>query len=128
VAQLTLTQGGVEHKVYQYAMPIKGRDIYLRINSFEVAGKVTAARGRTYTYFVYAGGEFYVAGELGAAPCSMSVPDGFEPKVHVGRVAQYAVIKEKRAAARAAALAAGTVPEPKKRGRKAKEPAAQPAA
>lgn len=115
MAKLTLVQGGVEHKVLQYAMPVKGREIYLKVNGFDVTGRVTAARGRTYTYFPYAGGEFYVAGELSAAPCQMHVPEGFEPKTHTGRAAQYEALKAKRAEARAA-----TGEAPKKRGKKAK--------
>jgi len=121
--KLVLSQGGVEHKVLQYAMPIKGRDLPLKINGFDVEGKVTSARGRTYTYFAYAGGEFYVQGELGEQPCDLHVPDGFEPRAHAGRAAQYEALKEKRAAARAA-----TGEAPKKRGRKSKAGTEQPAA
>lgn len=115
MGQLTLIQGGVEHKVQQYPLPLKGREIYLKVNGFEVVGKVTSARQRTYTYFPYAGGEFYVAGELTAAPCTLQVPDGFEPRTLKSRTEQYEAIKAKRAEARAAS----TEP-PKKRGRKAK--------
>jgi hypothetical protein len=135
MTKLVLVQGGVEIPVLQYPLPLKGRSVDLEINTYKIEGKVTAARGRTYTYFAYAGGEFYVAGELGEGPITFKVPEDFKPRAAKTREEMYAVTKATRAAAKLAAdeaaLAAGEpVVEKPKRVRKAKveAPAQQPSA
>lgn len=111
---ITLTQSGIEHKVSQYPMPIKGTPVALSINGQAVEGKVTNARGKVYTYFAVAGGEFYVAGELNADPATLALPEGFAPRELKSRSAAYDEVKAKRAEK----IAAGEIPAPKPRGRK----------
>jgi len=115
-----LIQGGLQHEVKQYPMPIKGRPVNLTINGHAVEGRVTTARNMIYTYFSVNGGEFYVAGELTEAPATLILPEGFTPRQGKTREQMYEVTKANR---QKKAAEAGESVAPKRRGRKTKEQA-----
>jgi hypothetical protein len=125
MAKLELTQSGVGHPVLQYPLPLKGRVVNLTINAQSIEGRVTSARGRTYTYFPYGGGEFYVAGELTEDPVEFTLPDNFTPRQLKSRGDMYQATKNQRAAKKLAEQEAGGAPteedKPARRSRRQKQ-------
>jgi hypothetical protein len=129
MSKLILTQGGIEREVRQYALPLKGAPVNLSVNGFAVEGKVTNARNRIYTYFGYAGGEFYVEGELTAdVDCKLDLPEGFAPRQHEPRTVAYDKAKALRAAKKALEPVSEPPAKPARTPRKAKGAPQQPAA
>lgn len=131
---IALKQGAVEHKVFRCPLPIKGLSGSVHINGYPVETRTTSWKGLSFTYFGYAGGEFYIEGELTSEACELHLPENFKPSKAIDRATAYERRKAKLAEERAAKAAAQPAAEPAakpKRGRRPASPAApvaQPAA
>jgi len=118
---ITLKQGAVEHKVIRCPLPIKGTPGSAHINGYPVETRTTTWKGLSFTYFGYAGGEFYIEGELTNEPCTLNLPENFKPSKALSRNEAYERRKAKMAAIKAAAATPEPVEKPKRARRKPSE-------